>query len=61
MAKRSKNKLGKILTSIAGLLIIFNFIFLKDGKWSLVITIVAAIIAIAGLVLYEKERRAKKN
>lgn len=61
MSKDSKNNLGTILTSIAGLLIVINLLFLKDGKWSLIIAIISAVIAIVGLVLYEKEKKKSKN
>ncbi len=59
MEKNSKPNLGTMMTSLAGLLIVFNLTFLKDNKFGLFISIAAAILAIAGLVLFENERRKK--
>ncbi len=61
MEKNSKPNLGTIMTSLAGLLIVFNLIFLKDNGFTLFISIAAAILAIAGLVLFESERRKNKK
>ena len=58
-----KNKklkgLGETISCLGGLILIFNFTIWSDSEYDLTLSILAVVLALAGVVIIEKAKQKK--
>ena len=53
----NKGKLGYTLSAIGGLMVILNFTVWQDHLWKLTLSIIAAAMALAGLLMISSSKQ----
>lgn len=53
------DKIGVTLSSLGGLLVIFNLTIWKESEWGLVLAVIAVVIILAGLYLSSWTKKNK--
>jgi hypothetical protein len=59
MKNKKLDKIGITLSSLGGLLVILNLTTFKYSEWGLELAILAVVIALVGVYLVNKSKKAK--